>query len=175
MPRPHPAHASRRGLVSCSLMTSWIYLQKVCLVTFDSILGLFHLRLSYLNVPIKLQPWMRTSTSIVTAQSDAMKCTDQFVILRFNTSTNPKIWTCDTRTFLLVWVGWGLGTRLYYISGQRKTLYIMVLTKSHSQTLSKNRKEGLVNGLGWKCTLQNILITAEPSAEPKLTKKRLSS
>ena len=30
-------------------------------------------------------------------------------------------------------------------------------------------KEGLVNGLGWKCTLQNILIIAEPSAEPKLT------
>ena len=33
--------------------------------------------------------------------------------LGFNTSASPKIWTCDTRTFLLVWAEWGLGTRLY--------------------------------------------------------------
>ena len=37
-----------------SLVTSRIYLQKVRLVTLGSILGLFYLRRSYLNVPIKL-------------------------------------------------------------------------------------------------------------------------
>ena len=49
MPRPHPAHTRRRGLLSQvqilglapSLMTSWIYLRKVRLVTLSSILWLF--------------------------------------------------------------------------------------------------------------------------------------
>ena len=51
-----------------------------------------------------------------TAQSDAMK----FIIWQicnstqgFITSASPKMWTCDTRTFLLLWAAWGLGTRLY--------------------------------------------------------------
>ena len=31
----------------------------------------------------------------------------------FNTSASPRIWTCDTRPFLLAWAGWGLGMRLF--------------------------------------------------------------
>ena len=43
-----------RNRLKVSLVTSRIYLRKVRLVTLGSILGLFYLRRSYLNVPIKL-------------------------------------------------------------------------------------------------------------------------
>ena len=58
----HASHTLPAKGVACatrcdlrdSLVTSQIYLRKVRLVTLGSILGLFYLRRSYLNVPIKL-------------------------------------------------------------------------------------------------------------------------
>ena len=38
-------------------------------------------------------------------------CNPTLTITRLR-SAGPRIWTCDTRPFLLAWAGWGLGTRL---------------------------------------------------------------
>ena len=33
----------------------------------------------------------------------------------YASGASPRIWTCDTRPFLLAWAGWSLGTRLTFV------------------------------------------------------------
>ena len=39
----------------------------------------------------------------------------QFDWSLYTTGASPRILTCDTRSLLLTWAGWGLGTRLFKI------------------------------------------------------------
>ena len=106
MPRPHPAHARRRGLVS------QVPILGLAPETWS---GQSYCRAAFIGINAQLLQSYCSKWYYEIHYSHWQIC-NPTQLQGFGTSASPRIWTCDTRPLLLAWATcrWGLGMRLAF-------------------------------------------------------------